>query len=45
MKRLHEALRSANLFDLGCGYLVVSRFKADGRVEVGFFLLDYFAWV
>jgi hypothetical protein len=42
MKRLHEALRSANLFDLGCGYLVVSRFKADGRVEVGFFLLDVF---
>ena len=42
MKRLHEALRSANLFDLGCGYLVVSRFKADGRVETGFFLLDTF---
>jgi hypothetical protein len=42
MKRFHEALRSANLFDSGCGYLVVSRFKADGRVEAGFFLLDVF---
>ena len=38
----HEALRSANLFDSGCGHLVVSRFKADGRVEAGFFLLDVF---
>ena len=42
MKRFHEALRSANLFDSGCGYLVVSRFKADARVEAGFFLLDVF---
>jgi len=42
MKRSHEAFRSANLFDLGCGYLVVSRFKTDGRVEAGFFLLDVF---
>ena len=42
MKRFHEALRSANLFDSGCGYLVASRFKADGRVEAGFFLLDVF---
>jgi hypothetical protein len=42
MKRSHEALRSADLFDLGCGYLVVSRFKADGRVEAGLFLLDVF---
>jgi hypothetical protein len=42
MKRSHEALRSGNLFDSGCGYLVVSRFKADGRVEAGFFLLDVF---
>ena len=30
------------LFDFGCGYLVVSRFTADGRVEAGFFLLDVF---
>ena len=42
MKHFPEALRSANLFDSGCGYLVVSRFKADGRVEAGFFLLDVF---
>jgi hypothetical protein len=42
MKRFHEALRSANLFDSGCGYLVASRFRADGRVEAGFFLLDLF---
>jgi hypothetical protein len=42
MKRSHEALRSSNLFDLGCGYLIVSRFKADGRVEAGIFLLDVF---
>ena len=42
MKRSPEALRSANLFDSGCGYLVVSRFRADGRVEAGFFLLDVF---
>jgi len=40
MKRPSEAFRSAKLFDAGCGYLVVSRFKADGRVESGFFLLD-----
>jgi len=38
----YEALRSVNLFDSGCGYLVVSRFKADGRVEAGSFLLDVF---
>ena len=42
MKHSPEALRSANLFDAGCGYLVVSRFRADGRVEAGFFLLDVF---
>ena len=42
MKRPLEALRSAKLFDSGCGYLLVSRFKADGRVESGFFLLDMF---
>lgn len=42
MKHPPEALRSAKLFDSGCGYLVVSRFKADGRVESGFFLLDVF---
>jgi hypothetical protein len=42
MKYPPEALRSAKLFDSGCGCLVVSRFKADGRVESGFFLLDVF---
>jgi hypothetical protein len=42
MKHSPEAFRSAKLFDSGCGYLVVSRFKADGRVESGFFLLDVF---
>jgi len=42
MKHPLEAWRSAKLFDSGCGYLVVSRFKADGRVETGFFLLDMF---
>jgi hypothetical protein len=42
MKHHPDALRSAKLFDSGCGYLVVSRFKADGRVEAGFFLLDVF---
>ena len=42
MKHPPEALRSARLFDSGCGYLVVSRFKADGCVETGFFLLDVF---
>src|ERR1700730_11337409 len=42
MKYPPEALRSAKLFDSGCGCLVVSRFKADGRVEAGFFLLDVF---
>src|SRR5450432_3154573 len=42
MKRSHEAWRCADLFDCGFGHLVVSRFKADGRVEAGFFLLDVF---
>jgi hypothetical protein len=42
MKHSPEALRSAKLFDSGCGHLVVSRFKGDGRVEAGFFLLDVF---
>ena len=42
MKHSPEALRSATLFDSGCGHLVVSRFKGDGRVEAGFFLLDVF---
>ena len=42
MKRPTEAFRSADLFDAGLGYVVVSRYKADGRVETGHFLLDVF---
>jgi hypothetical protein len=42
MKRSHEAWRSADLLDLGCGYLLVSRFKTGDRVEVGIFHLDVF---
>ena len=42
MNCFHEALRSTNLFDSGCGHLVASRFRADGRVQAGFFLLDLF---
>jgi hypothetical protein len=42
MKRLPEAFRSATLFESGIGYVVVSRFKGDGRVESGCFLLDVF---
>ncbi|MEO8428014.1 MAG: hypothetical protein ABI651_12965 [Verrucomicrobiota bacterium] len=41
-KRPPEAFRSANLFDSGIGYVVVSRFKSDGQVESGVFLLDAF---
>jgi hypothetical protein len=42
MKRPTEAFRSAELFEIGCGYVVICRFKADGRCEAGFFLLDVF---
>jgi hypothetical protein len=42
MKRPTEAYRSAELFEIGGGSLVVARFKADGRVEAGFFLLDVY---
>jgi hypothetical protein len=42
MKHFPDSLRSANLFDCGCGYLVVSRVRADGLVEAAFFLLDVF---
>ena len=41
-RRPPEAFRSANLFDTGMGYVVVSRFKSDGEVESGVFLLDVF---
>jgi hypothetical protein len=42
MKRPPEAFRSPGLFETGCGYVVVSRFKGDGRVETGFFMLDIY---
>jgi hypothetical protein len=42
MKRPTEAFRSPELFEIGCGYVVICRFKADGRCEAGFFLLDVF---
>jgi hypothetical protein len=42
MKRPIEAWRSGRLFETGCGYLLISRSKSDGRGEAGFFLLDMF---
>jgi hypothetical protein len=42
IKRPPEAFRSANLLDSGMGYVLVSRFKSDGQVESGVFLLDMF---
>jgi len=42
MKRSTEAFRSPELFEIGCGYVVICRFKADGRCEAGYFLLDVF---
>lgn len=42
MKRLTEAFHSPQLFETGIGYVVICRFKADGRCEAGFFLLDVF---
>src|SRR4051794_1071881 len=42
MKRPSEAFRSPHLFESGCGYVVISRYKTDGRCEAGFFLLDVF---
>ncbi len=41
-KATPEAFRSADLFESGIGYVVISRYKADGRVEAGFFLVDVF---
>lgn len=29
-----------NLFEIGIGYLVIARYKSEGRVEAGVFLLD-----
>lgn len=42
MKPPPEAFRSADLFEVGIGYVVVCRYKADGLAEAGFFLLDVF---
>ncbi|MBV9492175.1 MAG: hypothetical protein JO069_20975 [Verrucomicrobia bacterium] len=41
-KRAPEAFILNNLFELGIGYVVVSRFKSNDRVESGVFLLDVF---
>lgn len=40
LKRAPEAFVSSNLFELGMGYVILSRFKSEGRVESGVFLLD-----
>jgi len=40
MKLSPEAYRSSDLFDQGLGHVAICRFKGDGRVEAGFFLLD-----
>jgi hypothetical protein len=40
MKMQPKAWRSAGLFEKGVGTVVVARFKGDGRVEAGFFLVD-----
>jgi hypothetical protein len=40
MNRSPEAFRSANLLDTGVGYVVICRYKGDGRCEAGFFLVD-----
>jgi len=40
-KRPPEAFLGANLFDVGMGHVVVSRFKSE-RVEAGVFLLDVY---
>jgi len=41
-KRATEAFISESLFDSGMGYAAISRFKSDGRVEAGVFLLDIY---
>ena len=40
MSKRIEAARSANLFETGMGYVIVSRHKANGDGEAGVFLLD-----
>jgi hypothetical protein len=39
-KRPAVAWRSSNLFELGMGYVVVSRFKTPSEAETGAFLID-----
>jgi hypothetical protein len=41
-KRPPEAFISSKLFEAGIGHVVVSRFKSEGRVESGVFLLDVY---
>jgi hypothetical protein len=40
LKRAPEAFVSSTLFELGMGYVILSRFKSEGRVESSVFLLD-----
>lgn len=40
MKRETEAFLSADMFDVGLGSVVVARFRGNGEVEVGVFLVD-----
>lgn len=42
MTRTAEAFVSTELFEKGIGYLTVARFKSNGEVEVGGFLLDVY---
>ena len=42
MKRATEAHVSANLFELGIGNVVVTRFRGGGEAEIGVFLVDVF---
>lgn len=42
MSRPTEAYVSANLFETGIGHVVVARFRGQGEMEAGVFLLDVF---
>ncbi len=42
MKKPTSALHSEGLLDNGLGFVVVTRYKADGRCEAGYFLLDLY---
>src|SRR5579862_8523708 len=41
-KRPPEAFISSELFKCGIGHVLVSRFKSEGRVEAGVFLVDVY---